>query len=256
MTKKRIATLATCLTLVGAVAVGGTLALLTSGPKNITNTFAVSDGYDDKNMDFIVEEQAPTPDALGNYIVSGPYVTTNQEYLNLVEGSYLEKNPRFTLRNAADDETTPPDSWVVAKLDATQIEALITNGIKFDDVNDEDGMSTSTGWKIVTAERENADAEWTYTLGADLTATALNALEPDSDTKRTYFIYTKVLSADDSGSTESLFTQLEVKDLNTKMDRIDLTVSGVAVQALTNNLEGEGVLSQVMADAVAAFNAQ
>mgnify|MGYP000687842678 CR=1 FL=1 len=56
MTKKRIATMATCIALVGAVAVGGTLALLASESKQLVNTFSVSNGYDNENGDFLIEE--------------------------------------------------------------------------------------------------------------------------------------------------------------------------------------------------------
>ena len=56
MTKKRIATMATCIALVGAVAVGGTLALLTSESKQLTNTFTVGSDYNSDGSDFLLKE--------------------------------------------------------------------------------------------------------------------------------------------------------------------------------------------------------
>lgn len=50
MTKKRIATMATCIALVGAVAVGGTLALLTRESNTVTNTFTVGTGYKEGDL--------------------------------------------------------------------------------------------------------------------------------------------------------------------------------------------------------------
>ena len=46
MKRKNIVAMVTSLALVGVVAVGGTLALLTAQTNNVVNTFAVGKGYD------------------------------------------------------------------------------------------------------------------------------------------------------------------------------------------------------------------
>lgn len=263
MTKKRIATLATCLTLVGAVAVGGTLALLTSGPKGITNTFATSTGYDetDGEMDFIIEEkpvQQNTVTGSWEFKTEGEtdYTSDAQHYTNLVPDTTLAKNPRFQLRDGATDGTNPPDSWVVAKIDVEDAKKL--NGLKIT-------FSGSVGadWRIVKATATGFEFDDSTTFNANFLNTTYQ--NPDEGTTY-YFIYDKKLSVSGETTTTNLFNQLSVaKDFDVKAfneaipvdsDNLPLEISGVAVQALADDLDGEGVLSQVMADAVAAFNAQ
>lgn len=247
MTKKRIATLATCLTLVGAVAVGGTLALLTSQVENLQNTFAVGNGYDitEGNPDFILRESAVTQDKTGGYVDNdGEEVTEDEknEYNNLVSNTTLWKDPTFTLRDAnPGDGKTPPDSWVVAKLDQADIAAMAEENITFDTT------SASTNWRLVTAT--NNEGTWTYQMASsDLTALNLNGLSADDENTKYYFIYNGKLSLTGATSTSPLFTKLAVGAVDAQTAATNLDVFGVAVQAVEgSNLTDN--LNQIMADA-------
>ena len=255
MTKKRIATLATCLTLVGAVAVGGTLALLTSGPKNITNTFAVSNsGYDEANMDFIVREHQYTQDESGNYDSTNVPTAPGQglSYHNLVADTYLDKDPYFTLRNADNEPgTTPPDSWVVAKIDPQQVLALQAKGLDFSKVTE----SGDSSWFVVKCT--TADGATTYQKMDLLTVDFLNDVDKNEflnteDNIEYCFIYNDYLTAEES--TTSLFTQLSVgDDLVTEGfsgdNNLPLEVKGVAVQKASEATTIDNSLSEIMADA-------
>lgn len=264
MTKKRIATLATCLTLVGAVAVGGTLALLTSGPRGITNTFSTSTGYDDDEgeMDFIIEEKPVQQNTVtGSWefktaVTNDDYTSDAQNYINLVPNTTLAKNPRFELKDGAGDGTTPPDSWIVAKIDVEDAKKLNDLKITF-------SGSVGADWRIVKATATGFEFDDSATFDAKFLNTTYQ--NPNEGTTY-YFIYDKKLSVDGEATTTNLFNQLSVaKDFDVEAfneaipdgsQNLPLEISGVAVQALADDLDGEGVLSQVMADAVAAFNAQ
>lgn len=56
MKRKNMATMVTCIALVGAVAVGGTLALLSQGSNTVTNTFTVGKGYNQDTPDLSLDE--------------------------------------------------------------------------------------------------------------------------------------------------------------------------------------------------------
>lgn len=262
MTKKRIATLATCLTLVGAVAVGGTLALLTSQVENLQNTFTVGDNYDTTpaNPDFILRESDVKQGPDGGYVDNdGEDVTeaVKNEYKNLVSNTTLWKDPTFTLRNANEDGKTPPDSWVVAKLDQADIEAMANANIKFDD------ESVSTGWYLVTGQL--TDGTWEYSKNeTPLTYSDLQNLGADDGETKYYFIYNQALEA--GQSTAPLFTKLSVGTVNENTVATNLDVFGVAVQVVegygiegnndTNNLnEVMNSAAKLLDDAVAATHA-
>ena len=136
MTKKRIATMATCVALVGAVAVGGTLALLSQQSNNVTNTFTVGSGYHTNHQDLILDEakvaQVTSGANLGGYEeTAAPRVYTNA-YTNLVENAFLDKDPQFHIA----DDCEVATSWVVAKISGFNSESGKTT-LKFTDVDDE-----------------------------------------------------------------------------------------------------------------------
>ena len=122
MTKKRIATMATCIALVGAVAVGGTLALLSAQSNTVTNTFTVGQAYDADDLflrEHDVTQVLDTQTNYGGYVSkgddhwkvdeSGKY--TGIQYTDIVKGTTIDKDPQFGLTADA------PTSWIVAKLD-------------------------------------------------------------------------------------------------------------------------------------------
>lgn len=112
MTKKRFATMATCIALVGAVAVGGTLALLTSTSDKVTNTFTVGEGYEDG--DFYIDENQVKRDTgasnFGGYIEDGTSRVEAIDYEDLVAGTTLAKDPTLHVTQGS------TESWVVAKI--------------------------------------------------------------------------------------------------------------------------------------------
>ena len=240
MKRKNMISMVTSLALVGVVAVGGTLALLASGPKSLTNTFTVGDGYSEG--DFILQEHEVTQKGNGDYISTSDVTQTKVDYDNIVADSLLAKDPWFILKDASNNQTPPPASWIVAQI--TNVQNMKAAGIEFY------AVAEKTNWRLVTATKSGDS--WTYTLDGDaLTVADLNAAVNDEDTKY-YFVYMKQLNVDDE--TDKLFTQLKVAanisdNLNTSID-----VKGVAVQAATaeSALTDQEVLNDVMAAATAA----
>lgn len=135
MTKKRIATLATCIALVGAVAVGGTLALLSAQSNPVKNTFAVGEGYTGQVV--TLDEAQVSQLTNGNYIeASGRTVSNN--YNKLVNGTTVHKDPTVTVK------ANTVDSWVVAYID--NVDDIFSTS-KFQDDN--------TTWYQVTKGKDN-----------------------------------------------------------------------------------------------------
>lgn len=110
MTKKRIVTMATCIALVGAVAVGGTLALLSQTSNKVTNTFAVGEGYPTDKQAVTLDEATVTQLTNGDYIDASSRTTSNA-YDKLVNGTSIHKDPTVTVK------ANTVDSWVVAYID-------------------------------------------------------------------------------------------------------------------------------------------
>lgn len=251
MKRKNMISMVTSLALVGVVAVGGTLALLSAPSNNLENTFTVGDDYDQEegNPDFILQEHVVKQDSNGSYVQKGDDSLTDkgQSYVDLVSNSNLAKDPYFTLRNADGDEKTPPTSWVVAKMDAQQVKDLNDANITFVDAGEE--------WYLVTATATGDAGEKTWTYSAKdaegyfdvLTAADLNNLDTrTNENQKFYFIYNDKLTA--GASTTALFENLSVGEV-TPSTSIELDIKGVAVQAVANS-SLESNLGQIMEAAV------
>lgn len=210
MTKKRIATLATCIALVGAVAVGGTLALLTQQSNDVTNIFTVGDGYvaDDIKLDEDTVTQEVSGTNLGGYkgnnVAVAQRVETNT-YANLVANTTLDKDPTFRIVKGA----TSPKSWFVAK-----VEGVTDNAGKLS----VSAVEAGNGWYEVSLE----DGVYTYTP-----VTAGTQIKDD-----TYYIYDTAISAGEE--TDPLFTQLHVDAVTAGVDPANIVISGTAVEAVGN----------------------
>ena len=210
MTKKRIATLATCIALVGAVAVGGTLALLTQQSNDVTNIFTVGDGYvaDDIKLDEDTVTQEVSGTNLGGYkgnnVAVAQRVETNT-YANLVANTTLDKDPTFRIVEGA----TSPKSWFVAK-----VEGVTDNAGKLS----VSAVEAGNGWYEVSLE----DGVYTYTP-----VTAGTQIKDD-----TYYIYDTAISAGEE--TDPLFTQLHVDAVTAGVDPANIVISGTAVEAVGN----------------------
>lgn len=143
MTKKRIATMATCIALVGAVAVGGTLALLTAPSNAVTNTFAVGEGFTDPESALVLNESPVTQLANGNYVSAAGSRVESNNYDQLVAGGTLFKDPKFDL-------TDGPTSWIVAYVDNIDSKLSGTLGDGWIKVTGTDTYSTNKEDKSIT----------------------------------------------------------------------------------------------------------
>lgn len=239
MKRKNMAAMVTSIALVGVVAVGGTLALLSQSSNNVTNTFTVGEGY--KTYDVILNEAKITKDtSAANF---GGYVETGDEgdrvdantYADLVEGTTLAKDPRFKIA----DDCSVEYSWIVAKIDGFNEHTAATQ-LSFASI---DTSKTGTGeaWYHVTRQ---FDGEGGYTY---------NYTEITNDNFQTQlvndgvYLYGKPLQKGDT--TEDLFQSLRVgevvpvtgKDEGEKEQKkiTDIVVSGYAVEGVyTTDTEG------------------
>lgn len=99
MKKTQLAKLGLTLGLVGAVGVGGTMALLSAQSETVTNTFTVGKGLHDSD---ITLNEAKVDSETGKEIVGAERVQTN-EYKNLEQGAELDKDPTVSIKNTAAD---------------------------------------------------------------------------------------------------------------------------------------------------------
>ena len=231
MTKKRFATMATCIALVGAVAVGGTLALLTAPSNAVTNTFAVGEGYPDPGPDervLTLDENIPTQNAAGNYVSGTSRTESGVDYADLVDGTTLAKDPTFHLLAGS------PKSWIVAEI-GTVDEAFT------------DSKFTANDWYKVT-------------LGENGKYTAAAVNEGDRITAGLY-IYGETING--GGNTSALFEALKYDEQTTSSDGgetvrtpDDLVIKGCAVQAVGADQSVNAVVDTVVKAAVTAMNAE
>lgn len=218
MTKKRIATMATCIALVGAVAVGGTLALLTAKSNEVKNTFTVGQGYDADDLFLREHDVTQVLDTQTNY---GGYVSkgdqnwkvdeegnyTGIQYTNIVKDTTIDKDPQFGLKAEA------PTSWIVAKLDL---------GAGFADklaINAVETAGVAGDWYRYEPEQEEKYVK-------------VDGVDDIVDGK--YYIFDTPITA--NNSTDPLFKQLMVKDVTSAPNAI--TVKGAAVEAIDSNFTG------------------
>lgn len=221
MTKKRFATMATCFALVGAVAVGGTLALLTAPSNAVTNTFAVGEGYPEPGPDervLTLDENIPTQNAAGNYVSGTSRTESGVDYADLVDGTTLAKDPTFHLLAES------PESWIVAEIGT--VDAAF-NGSKF----------TANGWYKVAGEGTEA---------SPYTATAVTTETPITEG---LYIYGTTING--GKSTSALFNTLNYSG-NAKP--VDLVIKGCAVQAVGADQTLNTAVDTVVKAAVTAMN--
>ena len=145
MTKKRIATMATCIALVGAVAVGGTLALLTAPSNDVNNTFAVGEGFTDPDTALVLNESPVTQLANGDYVSAAGSRVESNNYDQLVAGGTLYKDPKFDL-------TEGPTSWIVAYIDSVDPKLSGTLGNGWIKVTGADTYTTDKEDKTITGD--------------------------------------------------------------------------------------------------------
>lgn len=240
MTKKRIATMATCIALVGAVAVGGTLALLTAPSNAVTNTFTVGTGYEDGDFTLKengVDQVSDTTHGIGGYRNNAQVIDTTTgdqtlKYGNVVTNTKLDKNPWFELSKNA---STP--SWIIAQVSG--VSELASAGLTISSVAED------TNWKLINIADEGEDV--TYTLDVD-------ALVPGDIKDGAYYVFTNQLTA--GNETDKLFTQLQAGEevtLDSTTGK-SLVIKGVAVQAVPGDVMDNETLQSIAGAAITALN--
>ena len=214
MTKKRIATLATCIALVGTVAVGGTLALLSSNTATLTNTFTIGNGYPTQALTLDEDRVAQVTTGTLNF---GGYEAVDkdndrvagQAYANLVADTTLDKDPTFHL--AAES----PNSWIIAKVEGV-------NELKAKDITINGELPGDYGWYKMNTETGEATEIKSY-------AELVNC----------YYVTKTTIAA--GASTDDLFEELKVgTDVNRDAALDSIVVSGVAVEAVTDDWAKDG----------------
>lgn len=226
MKRKNMATMVTCIALVGAVAVGGTLALLSQQSNDVRNTFTVGAGYDTEDPDLTLDEspvkQVTTIEEtnggmhkIGDYIVNTGNRTEGNQYANLVEGAFLAKDPQFHIASDCQVET----SWIVAKVDGFNTGNNVTT-LKFTDVDDtdRDNSAVSGTWYKVTKDKETGTYSYTEVSLSNM--------------GNGVYIYNTGLKK--GQSTEDLFQQLQVDKFVPGQNPTEIVVEGYAVEGVAN----------------------
>lgn len=224
MNMKKIATMATCMALVGAVAVGGTLALVTRND-SITNTFVVGEGFpgdqDGKTFFYVDEATVKMNTVTGDWeaVNAGENRTQkNQTYgpgegvsanWKVVGNSTLFKDPTFHLDGTLLQEgESAPAAYVVAYIDwANESEA----NKKFYNIYN---TTESSNW---------------YKIEEDGTATKVTKA---TEMAEGYYLYLDSLTATKGQTvdTEALFNEVKVANDVAENSTVNLNVYGVAVE--------------------------
>lgn len=217
MKRKNIVAMVTSLALVGVVAVGGTLALLTSNTPTVTNTFTIGNDYPSNalTLDEADVEQVTTAgaDNYGGYQeIVAPRVTENY-YENLVPETTLDKDPTFHL--AAES----PTSWIVA---------YVT------------GINALDGKVDVTTLPDTYD--WVKLNMGDATT---NVITSAADLEDGYYLFNTTVAA--GNSTDALFAQMTVQEDALGETLSSIVVKGVAVASVTGDWakDGAAVVAQI-----------
>lgn len=217
MKRKNIAAMATSIALVGVVAVGGTLALLTSTSNEVTNTFTIGSNYPENALvldEADVDQVTSGTSNYGGYYAPDPDVRTHgNDYDNLVPDTTLDKDPTFHLAAGS------PTSWIVAKVSG--ITALDTKV-------DVTTIAEDYGWLKLN---------WT-----DATTTPINAA---ADLTDGYYVFEAPVAA--GASTDALFEQMTVQKAALGNTLADIEIKGVAVASVTGDWskDGKAVVSEI-----------
>lgn len=204
MKKKNLLTLALSLALVAVIAVGGTLAYLTSNSGTLTNNFTVGKGYGDNGF-YLDETKKPTGDN-PTEIKTDPAdrTTTGNIYEPMTLGETLAKDPTFHL-------TDGPDSYVFAKVE--NVDELVAKGFIVSNetapTDDTPSALNTTNWVKVANLPDGK--------GSDLDG---------------YYRYKDIVSA--GATMEPLFKSVRLKGNLTAMPQnvnINILIQGVAVQS-------------------------
>lgn len=220
MKRKNMATMVTCIALVGAVAVGGTLALLSANANTLTNTFTIGNGYPKDNA--LVLDEAVVGQVKEGVSNFGGYEATNhdvrtkdtQKYENLVANTDLDKDPTFHLA------ATSPDSWIIAKVTGIN-DPVGTNDLKDKNITIKGTLPQDYGW-----------------LKLDTTTNAATPISSYDDLTDGYYVTKTTIKA--GASTDDLFEQLHVGADVVRGTLPNVVINGVAVEAVTGEWDKDG----------------
>lgn len=261
MKRKNMISMVTSLALVGVVAVGGTLALLTSQSNDVTNTFTVGADYPLNALK--VREHDVTQLATGawdsrdgdNWKVDSTGAYEGIQYTNLVGGTTVDKDPQFVL---AEDS---PKSWITCYIDGlNELRNYVTvSGVTGKDVDDENTTGLKGDW-------------YRYDPSGKTFAEKYVLVESKDDIQDgAWYIFSEKVTGqgtelNNDSITDPIFTQLTVNPDVAKNNAAassgaqladgSITVMGVAVQVVNDELTNEQAWDQVMATAAEAVASQ
>lgn len=224
MKKRQLAKLGLTVGLVGAVGVGGTLAILSQQSNTVTNTFAVGAGI--KAEDVVLDETDLQDKALDADMSKTQRTQTGNAYINLQPGMKLTKDPQIHVTAKA------ADSYVFAKLEnVDEYLAAMNEGVA-----DEDKSTLINGinenWEMYQAETAGSlDGIYVY-VGETNIAKGIKAGENGEGSK--------VSVGDIAFDSEKLFEGIQLDTAATLYDttgnpknlsELDIVVKALAVQA-------------------------
>lgn len=126
MKKKKLMMAVVSASLVGVVAIGGTLAYLSDKSNEVTNTFNVGSGYvpdDNKHIGLWLDETEKTSTENPTAIDKEHRTEVGVKYEEMLPGSVVAKDPTFHLT------TGSTDSYVFAQVSG--VDAMIADGYYF-----------------------------------------------------------------------------------------------------------------------------
>lgn len=256
MNKKRIVTAVTCCALVGAIAVGGTIALLTSNAHTLKNTFTIGNNYPENALtlkEHAVERVTDLNAANHTGYTFGDYAqksendwvtadnsgTKGNSYTDVIPGSKLDKDPQFTLAKGS------PNSWIIAYVDG--ITEVIAKGITINEV-------TGGSWyKINVIES-----------GGTVSSASVDSTAAAKEITDGYYLYNDSSSTDAVVNTTSsavtttpLFTRLTAGETLRAATgtRLNITIKGVAVQ-VTSDMTFENSMKSVMQQVITTLGTE
>lgn len=221
MKKRQLVKLGLTVGLVGAVGVGGTLAILSQQSNTVTNTFAVGAGI--TVNDITLDETNLKGKSLDSSMSDVDRTETGNAYNDLQPGMKLTKDPQVHVSAKA------ADSYVFAKLENVD-EYLAAMNV---DIVDENKKSTlikgiNANWKMYQAEAEGSlDGVYVY-VGATNTDKGIEAGKNGEGSK--------VSVGDIAFNSEKLFEGIQLATAATLYDAKgnpkDLTNLNIVVKAL------------------------
>lgn len=221
MNKKKLAMSLTSLALVGAVAVGGTLAYLSSTSNWVNNTFSVGTGYipDDKgHVGLWLDEKDIVKSTPNNEVRT----EKGNNYEDMMPGSVVEKDPTFHMTKGS------TSSYVIARV--VHLDDAMANGYSV--------ISEVYGEKFPG----EINPSWQKVANIDGTTENLDATKDGYYAYVNWENYSNIVDATENAvDLPTMFDYValdgEIEDLTTVHGSV-ITISGVAVQAENNTLEG------------------